>query len=77
MHLSLLKSNVTNCTLQEFHCLPQKLFKLSPKSDLCFPITSLVLHLGKQDFHGLQEKFKLSPKPDLWLPGINMELNIL
>ena len=42
------------------------------------PITSLVLHLGKWDFHCSQEKlFKLSPKSDLRFPRINMELNIL
>ena len=39
------------------------------------PIISLVLELGKWDFHFLQKKlFNLSPKSDLW---INMERNIL
>ena len=39
------------------------------------PITTLVLHLGKRDFHGLQKKlFKSSPKSDLCFLGINMQL---
>ena len=50
--------------------------------NILIPITFVVLHLGKWDFHYSQgikiyvRFIKLSPKSDLCFPGINKEFNI-